>query len=168
MILWLNGAFGVGKTVVAEMLCRRLSGAFLYDPENVGQFLRQNLPEPLCSWEDFQDDPLWRHFNAVLLERLAREYDGTVIVPMTVTDPGYWKELTALVPSEKLQSFILKAQPETLLSRLEGRGDAPDSWPVRQISRCYRGLKTLPGQVIHTDDLPVEQIVSIILSNINI
>ncbi len=167
MILWLNGAFGVGKTTVAEELCRRLPGAFLYDPENTGQFLRQNLPEPLCPWEDFQDDPLWRQFNAALLERLAREYPGPVIVPMTVTSPQYWQELTALLREEDLQTFVLWAQPDTLKARLAGRGDGADSWPVRQITRCCAKLKTMPGQVISTDNLTVEQIISIILGSIN-
>ena len=167
MILWLNGAFGAGKTSVAEGLCRRLPGAFLYDPENAGQFLRQNLPQTLCPWEDFQDDPLWRQFNGALLGRLAREYNGPVIVPMTVTEPGYWAELTALVPPEDLHAFVLWAEPETLLSRLRGRGEPPESWPVRQIERCCRDLKTMPGQVIPTDDLTVEQVISIIMSNIN-
>lgn len=166
MILWLNGAFGAGKTAVAEALCRRLPGAYLYDPENVGQFLRQNLPEPLCPWEDFQDDPLWRQFNAALLERLAREHDGTVIVPMTVTDPRYWAELTTLVPADNLRVFVLQAAPDSLLSRLEGRGDGSDSWPARQIVRCCAGLKDLPGQVIPTDELTVEQVADRILSTI--
>ena len=166
MILWLNGAFGAGKTAVAEELCRRLPGTFLYDPENAGQFLRQNLPEPLCPWEDFQDDPLWRQFNAALLERLAREYTGPVIVPMTVTSPQYWQELTALLREEDLQAFVLWAQPDPLKARLAGRGDGADSWPVRQIDRCCRGLKDLPGKVISTDDLTVEQVTAWILNEI--
>ena len=120
MLLWLNGAFGAGKTSVAEALCRRLPGAFLYDPENAGQFLRQNLPGSLCPWENFQDDPLWRQFNRALLGRLAREYSGPVVVPMTVTEPKYWAELTALVPPKDLRAFVLRAEPETLLSRLRG------------------------------------------------
>lgn len=164
MILWLNGAFGAGKTAVAEELCRRLAGAYLYDPENAGQFLRQNLPAPLCPWEDFQDDPLWRQFNAALLERLAREHPGPVIVPMTVTDRRYWEELTALVAPDDLRAFVLEAAPETLLSRLEGRGDGPDSWPARQMARCCAGLKAMPGQVIPTDGLTVEQAADIIFN----
>ena len=165
MILWLNGAFGAGKTVVAEALCRRLPDVYLYDPENVGQFLRQNLPDPLCAWEDFQDDFLWRRFNAGLLERLAA-HAGWVVVPMTVVNPQYWQELTAFLSEKDLRAFVLLAEPDTLKARLKGRGETPDSWPVRQISRCYQGLKTMPGQVIHTDDLTVEQVVSIIFSNI--
>ena len=167
MLLWLNGAFGAGKTSVAEALCRRLPGAFLYDPENAGQFLRQNLPGSLCPWENFQDDPLWRQFNGALLGRLAREYSGPVVVPMTVTEPKYWAELTALVPPKDLRAFVLWAEPETLLSRLRGRGEAPDAWPVGQIGRCCRELQRMPGRVIPTDHLTVEQAISIIISNID-
>lgn len=165
MILWLNGAFGVGKTTVAEKLCRCLPGAFLYDPENAGQFLRQNLPEPLCLWEDFQDDPLWRQFNAALLERLAA-HGGWVVVPMTVTNPQYWLELTALLQEQDLCTFVLWAEPDTLKARLAGRGDGADSWPVRQITRCCAKLKTMPGQIISTDNLTVEQVTAWILNEI--
>lgn len=35
MIVWLNGAFGVGKTSVAECLCKEIVPAHLYDPEQV-------------------------------------------------------------------------------------------------------------------------------------
>ncbi len=165
MILWLNGAFGAGKTSVAEALCRCLPNAFLYDPENVGQFLRQNLPRPLCAKEDFQDDPLWRQFNAAMLARLAA-HDGWVVVPMTVTNPQYWGELTALLQEQDLCTFLLWAQPDTLKARLTGRGEDACSWPVQQISRCCKGLKNMPGQVISTDEKTVEQVMYTILSNI--
>lgn len=165
MILWLNGAFGAGKTTVAEALCRCLPNAFLYDPENIGQFLRQNLPRPLCSKEDFQDDPLWRQFNAVMLARLAA-HSGWVVVPMTVTNPQYWLELTALLQEQDLCTFVLWAAPDTLKARLIDRGEDVCSWPVQQISRCCEGLKAMPGQVVSTDEKTVEQVASTILSNI--
>jgi uridine kinase len=38
LIIWLNGAFGAGKTTAAFELCRRLPDSFVYDPENVGFF----------------------------------------------------------------------------------------------------------------------------------
>lgn len=36
MIIFINGALGVGKTTVAELLVSRLSNSLLYDPEEVG------------------------------------------------------------------------------------------------------------------------------------
>ena len=40
MIIWLNGAFGAGKTQTAYELHRRLPGSYVYDPENAGFFMR--------------------------------------------------------------------------------------------------------------------------------
>ncbi len=54
MIVWLNGAFGAGKTTAAYELHRRLENSFVYDPENAGCFLRKNMPEE-CHTPDFQD-----------------------------------------------------------------------------------------------------------------
>jgi hypothetical protein len=39
VIIWINGAFGAGKTALAEELHRRLPDAVLYDPEDVGLML---------------------------------------------------------------------------------------------------------------------------------
>ncbi len=44
MIIWINGAFGSGKTQTAYELHRRLDGSYVYDPENAGYFIRKNLP----------------------------------------------------------------------------------------------------------------------------
>ncbi len=44
MIIWLNGAFGAGKTQTAYALRRRLPGSYVYDPENIGYCLPHNVP----------------------------------------------------------------------------------------------------------------------------
>ena len=36
MLLWINGAFGAGKTQAAYALARRLPRAFVCDPEQLG------------------------------------------------------------------------------------------------------------------------------------
>ena len=55
MIIWINGAFGAGKTTLAEELHRRLPDAVMFDPEDVGgmlwKWMRPN--------GDFQDLPSW-------------------------------------------------------------------------------------------------------------
>ena len=57
MIIWINGAFGSGKTTTAIALKRKLPNSFIYDPENIGQFIRNNS-NGLFSEGDFQDIPL--------------------------------------------------------------------------------------------------------------
>jgi hypothetical protein len=39
VIIWINGGFGAGKTTLAEELHRRLTGAVVYNPEDVGLML---------------------------------------------------------------------------------------------------------------------------------
>lgn len=41
MILFINSAFGVGKTTVARLLTRRIRSAVLFDPEWLGWMLRR-------------------------------------------------------------------------------------------------------------------------------
>ena len=62
MIIWINGAFGSGKTVTAYELHRRIPNSFVYDPENIGFFLNKNLPKKLLKG-DFQDYRIWRELN---------------------------------------------------------------------------------------------------------
>ena len=56
MIIWINGAFGPGKTTLAKELHRRLPDAVLYNPEDVGLMLWKWMQPN----GDFQHLPSWR------------------------------------------------------------------------------------------------------------
>lgn len=45
MIVWLNGAFGCGKTATALRLPALVPGSRLFDPETVGYMLQPNLAD---------------------------------------------------------------------------------------------------------------------------
>ena len=45
MIYWINGAYGVGKSTVAEQLRAKLPKAHIFDAEEVGNAVRDNYPE---------------------------------------------------------------------------------------------------------------------------
>ena len=47
LILWINGAFGSGKTTISYELNRRIPNSFVYDPENIGFFIRKNIPKQI-------------------------------------------------------------------------------------------------------------------------
>lgn len=132
MIIWLNGAFGAGKTQTAWELRRRMADAYVYDPENAGVFIRKNLPPSLLTG-DFQDYPMWRAFNLDMLTYIARQYDGCIIVPMTVTSRAYYDELIGpLSRNFDLRHIILYAGRETLLKRLASRLEGRRSWGAQQ------------------------------------
>ncbi|GGO01175.1 AAA family ATPase [Saccharibacillus kuerlensis] len=155
MIIWINGAFGSGKTTTAEKLHQRIPGSFFYDPEQAGYFIRDNIPASLHK-SDFQDHALWRKINLSMLSTFAREYKGTIIVPMTLVSPQYFDELIGGLRAQgiEVRHFALLARKETLLQRLLGRGEDPDAWCIAQIDRCLSALSQEEFSIpIFTDEL---------------
>ena len=59
MIIWLNGAFGAGKTTIAHELQQKLPNAIFYDPEIIGSALMELVPEEMKE-NDFQEYQEWR------------------------------------------------------------------------------------------------------------
>lgn len=47
MIIWLNGAFGARKTIIAHELQQKLPNAIIYDPEIIGSALMELVPEEM-------------------------------------------------------------------------------------------------------------------------
>lgn len=165
MIVWLNGAFGAGKTTVAQELHRRLEKSFVYDPENVGFFLRKNMPPP-CRTEDFQDMELWRRFNREILSEIHARWGGTVIVPMTLVRPDYYDEIIRRLEDDgvPVTHFILYAGRETILKRLKKRSLGMlgrERFAVEAIDRCLDFFDSCAeGIPIETDHMTVERIVT--------
>lgn len=159
MIIWLNGAFGAGKTQTAYELHRRLPGSCVYDPENAGFFIRDNLP-PGLGLDDFQDFPMWRAFNRDMLDYAAARYKGHIIVPMTVTSRAYYDELVgALAQKHQVRHFILWAGEDTLKKRLASRLERPGSWGHRQIGRCLDAFTTqVTEERVDTEGLDVGRV----------
>lgn len=160
MLIWINGAFGAGKTQTAYELYRRLPGSFVYDPEEVGFFLREHLP-PDVRTGDFQDYPMWRSMNVDILTYCLRHYDGHIIVPMTLTNRLYYDEIVGALAREfEVRHLILRASRETLLRRLASRLESPRSWAARQIDRCLSAFDTDITEIsVDTDGKSLGQVV---------
>lgn len=170
MIIWINGAFGSGKTQTASELHRRIPNSFLFDPENAGYYIRKNVPKQITK-PDFQDYPMWRDFNYAMLKHIDREYDGIVIVPMTVVNPSYFEETVGRLRKDGIvvNHFALCASKEVLLKRLRGRGDGKHSWPAQQIDRCIEGLADSRfARHLDTDHASIEQNAETIASALQI
>lgn len=43
MIVWINGAYGAGKSTVAEEIANRFPGTLIFDAGAVGNAVRDNL-----------------------------------------------------------------------------------------------------------------------------
>ncbi len=148
MLLWINGAFGVGKTQTAFELQRRLPNAHVADPELIGYGIHRMLPASARA--DFQDRPQWRSAVVATLTDAVTAHDGVVLAPMTLVDTDYFDEIMSGLERNEVpvQHFSLTASPDALrrrllartgyrLGRLMGRDE---SWALGQIDRCVTAL----------------------------
>lgn len=159
MIIWINGTFGAGKTQIAFELNRRIANSFVYDPENAGFFISKNLPKSIQK-DDFQDYEMWREFNLSMIKYIEGRYSGTLIIPMTIAEPRYFNEIIGSLKNEgiEVKHFTLMASKETIIRRLNGRGDGINSWPAQQVERCIKNLSNeLFSYHIDTEMLNIEE-----------
>lgn len=143
MIVWINGAFGSGKTTTARLLAAMVEDARTFDPEFVGYLLTKFVSAPTG---DFQDMPLWRELTVQTLAGLHRDFPGTWIVPMTLVSPGYRKEIHGGVRAlgHPLHHAILAVPEQTLRQRID---DDENDRPARQWRQDHvaGALADLPG-----------------------
>ena len=161
MIIWINGAFGSGKTQTAFELNRRIPNSFVYDPENLGFFLSKNIPSSIRT-SDFQDCEMWRELNFPLIKYIEDKYDGVLIIPMTLVNPQYFNEIVGALRNHgvDVKHYALMASKETLIRRLKSRGDGINSWPAKQIDRCINGLSSeIFKHHIDTENMSIEDVV---------
>lgn len=164
MLIWINGAFGSGKTQTAHELLRRLPDAHVADPEVLGFAMQKLLP--IDARGDFQDLPQWRSSVVQTLEQAQAANSGPVIVPMTVIRDDYFDELVGTLREWGVDArhYTLVASPETLQKRLRSRLSTlrghEDTWALGHIERCVTALRD-PRYATHvpTDELTTDEVV---------
>jgi broad-specificity NMP kinase len=139
MIIWINGAFGVGKTHTSYELVRRTENTFLLDPEKVGFFLRKYVYKS-DQYEDFQNHPLWRK---QVLDNLifCDQQDVITVVPMTIVEDEIFDFIIGGLREKDVdvKHFSLIASKSEIKKRLNRRGDK-GGWTHKQIDRCLTSL----------------------------
>ena len=175
MILFVNGSFGVGKTTVGRILREQIKGSVLYNPEWTGSVLMR-LPFKFrgSGTDDFQDVDLWRKSvvsGIKIFRRFARE---TVIVPMAFYRKDYLDEIVGGVRKfdKQVRVFCLKGSLETMLERLEKRGEnieaGEDNWSIRKANECIESHKDKSfGEAIITDELNAVEVADEILRRLS-
>lgn len=145
MLIWINGAFGAGKTHTAFELQRRLSGAHVADPELLGFGLQRMLP--IEQRTDFQDLPQWRTGVLETLAQVAAAHPGPMLVPMTLVRDDYFDQIVGGLRARgvDLRHYALIAGPDTLRRRLSNRiaylrTGRRETWAMQQIPRCVAAL----------------------------
>ncbi|MFH8804006.1 NUDIX domain-containing protein [Streptomyces sp. NPDC017936] len=128
-VVWINGAFGAGKTTTARELIDLIPNSTLFDPEVVGAALPHLLPpKRLAEVGDFQDLPIWRRLVIDTAAALLGELGGTLVVPMTLLRQEYRDEIFGGLAARRIPvRHVLLAPAETILrERIAGREVPPD------------------------------------------
>lgn len=172
MIILVNGAFGVGKTTVAELLVQRIPDSLLYDPEIVGMGLRSIL-QPIVTCDDFQDLPPWCPLVVETARHLLKTYKRTLIVPMTLWNNAYFLEIMDGLRTfePQLFHFCLTASESTLLKRLQNRPSSPQAfaWACERIERCVTAFQDdIFAVQLATDDRTPEELVLEIMRTVSL
>jgi Uridine kinase len=157
-IIWINGAFGSGKTQTAFELHERLPDSFVYDPENMGYFIYSHIPKE-TKMPDFQDYTQWRSFNYDMLKYIADNYSGIIIVPMTIVVPQYYDEIIGRLINDgiEVKHIILEASKATIHKRLRKRLDG-GRWASQQTDRCIEAFATkIDGIRVNNENMTIKE-----------
>ncbi len=171
MLIWINGAFGSGKTLVAHELQRRLRDAHVADPEILGFAMRKMLPAG--ARQDFQDLPQWRSGVLATLAQAEAACDCPVIVAMSIVRDDYFDEIIGglRATGTDVRHYTLTATPGTLRRRLRRRSGyvigrllgREETWAMQQIERCVAALSDARyATQVTTDSSTPDEVVEVI------
>ena len=166
MILWISGAYGVGKSTLAEALQQSLPNSLIFDAEEVGNAVRENYPN--CPYGYiFEDYPLWSEFCVRLLQDIHTNFHRDILVPMTLLrEHSYPRIIQRLKdPGIDVRLILLEASIESVHDRILARGEDEDCWCMENALLAIAGTAALPADLrINTNDCSVESIAAKVLA----
>ncbi|MBQ7872331.1 MAG: AAA family ATPase, partial [Oscillospiraceae bacterium] len=124
MIIWLSGAYGVGKSTLAEALAEQIENALIFDAEEVGNAVRENYPDAPYGYI-FEDYPLWAEFCYQLLKDVHSKFHKNILVPMTLVRPASYDNILRRLEQDgiEVQLIVLEASWQSIHDRILARGE---------------------------------------------
>jgi 8-oxo-dGTP pyrophosphatase MutT (NUDIX family) len=158
VIVWVNGAFGAGKSTTVRELHRLLPGSHVFDPEDIGELLRHLLPpDTLHDLADYQDLVAWRRLVADTLTALRAQLGDkvTLLVPMALHRQDYRDEIFGTLASRRIEvhHVLLHADETVLRKRIETDPDDPVArgWRLAHLDAYRDALSWLQEDAVLID-----------------
>ncbi len=166
MVIWLSGAYGVGKSAVANELCGMLPNALVFDAEEVGNAVRGSYPD--CPYGYiFEDYPLWADFCYRLIGDIHEKFHKNILVDMTLVRENSRKQIIDKLRADGIDVnyFVLTASRQTIHDRILARGEDEDCWCMENLDMAMELSAAIPGSIqINTDNIRPEMIAERIAS----
>jgi hypothetical protein len=138
VVIFINGSFGIGKTVVSQLLVQQLRHSVLFDPEPIGVALLR-LMRTWRRVDDFQDLNVWREISTHFIGFICR-FRRSVVVPMAFSNEAYLRQFVTYVRERGNETFhfCLTAPLAIVQERLRSReiGNGPTEWQLRRSAEC--------------------------------
>lgn len=168
MIIWISGAYGVGKSTLAEAMAARMENALIFDAEELGNAVRGNYPD--CPYGYiFEDYPLWAEFCRLLLKDIHEKFGKTILVPMTLLRESSYGIIERLRSDQiRTELVILEADRETIHDRILQRGEEEGCWCMENIDLAMAGTSAMPGMHIDASNVSAEDLAHEVLTRLGI
>lgn len=165
MIIWISGAYGVGKSTLAEALVNKMENAMVFDAEEVGNAVRENYPDEPYG-VIYEDYPLWCDFNYMLLKDIHNTFHRNILVPMTLVRQNSYSKIIERLMNDGIETklIILEGTYQSIHDRILARGENEDCWCMENIEMSSNGSKEITGGYhISTDSKSVDELARIVL-----
>ncbi len=168
MIIWISGAYGVGKSTVARILAERIENSLIFDAEEMGNAVRDNYPD--CPYGYiFEDYPLWADFCYQLIRDVHTCFHKNIMVDMTLV-----REASRIKIIDRLRNdgisvyyFVLTASRQTIHDRILARGESEDCWCMQNLDMAMEASTAISGSVKVASERSANSVADAILSLIN-
>ena len=160
MVIWISGAYGVGKSTLAEALKNRMESAVIFDAEAVGNAVRDNYPDKPYGLI-FEDYPLWCDFCFLLIRDICSTCIKDILVPMTLVRQSSYVDIIERLRADGItvKFIILEAAHRTVHDRILARGEEEDCWCIQNIEMARACTRAVTGGFhIATDNRSVLEI----------
>ncbi len=167
MVIWLSGAYGVGKSTVAKKLGKIIPNALVFDAEEVGNAVRENYPD--CPYGYiFEDYPLWAEFCYRLIEDIHDKFHMNILVDMTLVRESSRQQIIDKLRADGIEVhyFVLTACRQAIHDRILARGEDEDCWCMENLDMAMAASAAIPGSIqINTDGIPADGVAKNILEH---
>lgn len=168
MIIWISGAYGVGKSTLASALVEKIDNSIVFDAEIVGNAVRGNYPDEPYG-VIFEDYPLWCEFNYRLLKDIHETFHRNILVPMTMIRQSSYEKIIRRLLEDGIDTklIVLTGTYQCIYDRLLARGEEEGCWCMKNIRMSSEGSAAIPNSYhIITDQKTVEELTRIVLAYI--